>query len=100
VSKTDDAEVAAITPALIERAGGQCELKIPGVCMKGMSRTLPLCAHHRKLRKHGGSSTLENLLWLCAGCHRWVHDYPQTSYGEGWLVHSWAAPEDVPVEAP
>ncbi len=30
--------------------------------------------HHRKFRSQGGGDTLDNLVTLCAKCHRAVHD--------------------------
>lgn len=60
--------------------------------------------HHRKLRKHGGSDDLSNLIALHHACHniapKSVHQNPRLSYENGWLVHSWAQPEEVPVLLP
>ena len=47
--------------------------------------------HHRKLRKQGGTNTLENLVPLCLRCHNVIHEHPETSYAEGWLIHAWDA---------
>lgn len=41
---------------------------------------------------------LANLVSLCRTCHAWVHAHPAKSYEQGWLVHSWNDPEDVPVK--
>jgi len=43
---------------------------------------------------------LANLVSLCAACHAAVHLDPATSYEEGWIVHSWDSPEDVPLKDP
>jgi predicted restriction endonuclease len=45
--------------------------------------------HHRKLRKHGGTNDIENLMGLCSAHHAVIHQAPQVSYAEGWLIHAW-----------
>lgn len=56
--------------------------------------------HHRKLRRFDDHSA-DNLLLLCGsgttGCHGWVHANVRESYENGWLVHSWHEPREVPV---
>jgi HNH endonuclease len=78
-------ELDAITPALIERAGGQCEARIAGVCGTGLS---VMHRHHKLMRSHGGSNDIGNLLYLCDGCHVFIHLNPTLSYEMGWLVRS------------
>ena len=49
------------------RAGGRCE---------NCGRPAPITtgeAHHDTFRSHGGSMKLENLIWLCRGCHEIPH---------------------------
>jgi hypothetical protein len=57
--------------------------------------------HHRKLRKHGGQDTYENVIAVHPQCHNLgtnsIHANPAKSYENGWLVHSWDDPTDVPV---
>jgi len=56
--------------------------------------------HHRKLKGMGGSKLLDtpaNLISLCRTCHSWIHANPAESYELGYMVHSWADPEDVPI---
>lgn len=57
--------------------------------------------HHRRLRKHGGTDELDNLLGLHHGCHNLgtgsVHLAPRLAYDTGFLVHSWDDPAEVPV---
>lgn len=54
----------------------------------------------------GGTSDAErnyglaNLVSLCRTCHNHVHANPAESYEEGWLVHSWSDPADVPLKNP
>lgn len=51
----------------------------------------------------GGSSDperwygLANLVCLCRRCHGHVHAHPRESYDQGWIVHSWDDPGQVPV---
>jgi hypothetical protein len=54
--------------------------------------------HHRKLRRHGGSDDLVNILEVCWSCHRQIHDNPKRSYELGLLVHSWEDPAEIPVK--
>ncbi len=60
--------------------------------------------HHRKLRKHGGQDTLSNFLLLHHKCHNLgthsVHLNPSRSYANGWLVPSWAEPDEWPLVLP
>ena len=64
--KTDDyaAELDTLTPALMERAEGRCELRIPGVCGKGMAAFLPLNRHHSMPLKILGHSMPLKILGL------------------------------------
>ena len=78
-SKAFANELDAITPELLERAHGHCELRI--VACGG-----PLHRHHRLRRSHGGNNTLENLLVLCSNCHAYVHSEVSESYLNGWLI--------------
>jgi hypothetical protein len=39
---------------------------------------------------------MDSLVLLCRDCHSRVHLHPAESYAQGWLVHSWDDPEDVP----
>ena len=105
--KTDDyaAELDTLTPALMERAEGRCELRIPGVCGKGMAAFLPLNRHHRKPRGQGGENSLSNVLILCGsgtcGCHGYVEHNRTEAYEKGWLIRMGNQdPADVPVELP
>lgn len=75
------------------------------VCMKcGLGLREPVAVHHRKLRKHGGKDALSNLIALCSTCHNIapdsVHQNPEMSYRYGWLVPSWADPEEWPLTLP
>jgi hypothetical protein len=59
--------------------------------------------HHRKVRGMGGTSDpevsfgLANLVSLCRLCHTECHANPRESYEQGWLVHSWDDPAEVPI---
>jgi hypothetical protein len=62
--------------------------------------------HHRKPKGMGGTSDTERafglagLISVCRECHSWIHAHPEISYEEGWLVHSWQDPADVPLKDP
>lgn len=34
---------------------------------------------------------------LCPACHRWVHENVAAATRTGWIVNSWAVPDDEPV---
>jgi 5-methylcytosine-specific restriction endonuclease McrA len=57
--------------------------------------------HHRKLRKHGGSDSYQNVIAVHPQCHNLgthsIHLNPEKAYENGWLVHSWENPTDIPV---
>jgi 5-methylcytosine-specific restriction endonuclease McrA len=70
---------------VLHRTGNLCALWREG-------RRCPYPAtelHHRKPRSAGGSHEVENLLPLCASHHGEVHGNPESSYAEGYLLHSW-----------
>ena len=91
------AELDAVTPALIARSGGECEVQVPGICLgKATNR------HHRIKRGNAScTNDLDNLIHLCGsgttGCHGWVHANKQGDvYEHGWLLRSWDDPAKVP----
>jgi 5-methylcytosine-specific restriction endonuclease McrA len=72
-------ELDAITPALLARSGGMCE-----ICGTYAAAE----RHHRLRRSQGGGNELDNLLHLCPPCHGIVHAYPVLSYEHGWLLRN------------
>ncbi len=76
--------------ALLQRSGGQCELRFTSPCVG-----VACHAHHRKLRRFG-DHRLVNLLWLCSAHHLMAHTDPDC-YARGWLVRSFDDPELVEV---
>ena len=72
-----DAELDAITPLLVARSRGICEICGAGVAIH---------RHHRLRRSQGGTNDLGNLYHLCRECHSYVHAYPALSYERGWLL--------------
>lgn len=93
-----DAELDRLTPYIIARAGGQCELRIPGVCKGG--RAL-MARHHRQMRSQGGPNTPANVKYICdLGCHAWIHKHVERSYLMGWLVKSHDDPELIEFQRP
>lgn len=58
--------------------------------------------HHRKPRSQGGQDDMANLIALHGGfsitsCHAKVHAHPRASYRHGFLVPSFADPQEWPV---
>lgn len=82
---------------LYERAQRQCEIVIPGICLRYANN-----AHHRKNQGQGGDDRLSNLLLACGsgttGCHGWVTEHPGISKREkGWSIWRSDFALDVPV---
>lgn len=59
--------------------------------------------HHRVTKGMGGTKNeyiafgLANLVSLCRECHTWVHANPAEAYRQGFLVHSWEDPAEIPI---
>lgn len=84
---------AKVANAILERAGGQCEAWISGVC-----NTRSEHIHHRKLRSGGGLHTPANGLSICHLCHDHVHRNPKEAMEHGWIVSRYVDdPASVPV---
>lgn len=81
-----------------QRSGGDCEVRIVGVC-QGRATNF----QHRKARIHGGDWSPSNGIDVCgsgnaSGCHGYIHQHPMASIEKGWTVPSWADPSKTPVE--
>ena len=79
-----------------ERSGGDCEVRIPGVCLGQATNFM-----HRRGRGQGGPWTASNGLHGCgsgsAGCHGWITAHPAQSWRNGWYVKSWQNWASTPV---
>jgi len=79
---------------VFERCQGYCEK-----CGKPLLEGWAL--HHRQLRSQGGKDVIENFLALHHVCHntgtKSVHMNPSNSIENGYIVPSWAKPEESPV---
>ena len=61
------------------RANGLCER-----CASELLRA-DHTHHHRVLKRHGGHDAVENLLYLCIKCHRWIHRNERLALSRGWI---------------
>jgi hypothetical protein len=93
-----------LTPAqkapLLERSGGWCELRIPGVCVvvgHDVAHRVGEGMGGRKGEAAKENDRLSNVLWACRYCHRHTHDYPATARGHGWMLRRGADPRRSPV---
>lgn len=77
---------------IIARSAGLCDS-----CGYGMRSTDAYEVHHRKLRTRGGEDSWENLLGVCAPCHRWIHANPENATLYGLMVSSWQDPAETPI---
>lgn len=82
-------EYLAMIPLVRARSRGRCEIRSSHDC-DGFAQEYP---HHRKLRKQGGSNSLDNLLDVCFTGHNWLHrDLPRAEANRlGLLI-----PRDTP----
>ena len=80
---------------VMDRADWRCEVQIPQSCGTGINT---FALHHRKLRRSKDHS-VANLLFICEGCHRFIHAHPAHSYANGWLVHSYEDPTLIEVKS-
>jgi len=82
---------------IVERQEGWCLW-----CEGALGESFAL--HHRKLRKHGGPDSPENVVALHHECHNLgtasVHLSPKIGYNRGFLVHSWDEPAKVSLTTP
>jgi 5-methylcytosine-specific restriction endonuclease McrA len=84
-----------------ETARKQALLRDGGRCRRCLREAADV--HHRRPKQRGGTKNTEilyglsNLISVCRPCHSWIHSHPVDAYEQGWLVHSWQNPEDVPV---
>ncbi|MHC9647376.1 HNH endonuclease [Corynebacterium diphtheriae] len=82
-----------VAEAVISRSRGACEAMNSQSCT-GLGQPL----HHRRMRSQGGSHEVTNLIYVCSGCHQWIHGHPKESYKAGWLVRSVHDPSSTPVQ--
>ena len=82
--KLDDfaQELKDVEPALIKRAGGKCEVRVPEACGKGFRM---YHRHHKLMRSQGGGNQLDNLVWVCDGCHTFIHRNVEWAVENDWL---------------
>jgi len=93
-----------LTPAqkapLLERSGGWCELRIPGVCVEvghDVAHRIGEGMGGRKGAAAVENDRLSNTLFACRYCHRFCHDYPATARGHGWMLLRGSDPRTSPV---
>lgn len=88
-----EAELDALTPALLKRSRGMCEMAIPGVCSGKATHR-----HHRKVgRGKGTNAGIWCLIHCCTECHSYAHLHPQWSRELGFLVRKTDDPFEIPV---
>jgi hypothetical protein len=81
-----------------ERSGGDCEVRIPGVC-QGRGTNM----QHRRAQGQQGPWTPSNVIHVCGmgnafGCHGHIHQHPNEATAEGWTVKSWDHWDTTPVK--
>jgi hypothetical protein len=85
------AELDRVTPALVARSLGRCEVGIIGICTRRATER-----HHRLPRSNPACTNhLTNLLHVCSRCHWYIETHRSEGYANGWLVKSGVDPADV-----
>ena len=88
-----DKKIVAI---VLDRAKGYCE--------KCGEAGEDMALHHRKLKSRGGKDSVANLMVVHHKCHNLgtgsIHMNPANATVAGWMVPSWADPEDYPIRLP
>ena len=82
-----------IAETVLARAKGYCEAcGLPGD---------DFALHHRKLKSRGGKDEVANLIAVHHKCHNLgtdsIHLNPQKATIKGFMVPSWALPEEYPL---
>lgn len=56
--------------------------------------------HHRRSRsvRDEHQHCPCNGIWLCATCHKWVHEHPFEARGHGWIVSRHKLPNAEPLQ--
>ncbi|QUW18866.1 HNH endonuclease [Agrococcus sp. Marseille-Q4369] len=83
---------AAACAIVDERSSRQCERCGKTVLSGGHH-------HHRKLRSRGGLDCPSNLVFVCAGCHNWIHANPALATEAGWMVGTRSDPEGAAIDS-
>lgn len=96
-----EAELDRVTPSLLKRAEGRCELTEYAGCFYNLpislteveAGTVPVCGgpphrHHILRRAQGGTNDLSNLLYVCRNHHDFIHSRPRLARERGWLMRS------------
>lgn len=83
---------AASVKVLRKRAGGQCEIGLPGICT-----FRPTDWSHRKGRGQCGTWAPSNGLHSCRPCHDWIGSHRSAAYANGWMVRGGYNHEAIPV---
>jgi hypothetical protein len=84
-----ETEFKHMRPVIAARSAGRCEIEGPGCTGLGEH------VHHRKMRSQGGDNSLACLVHACNHCHKRIHEHPEESYANGWLLHFWQDPAAV-----
>lgn len=79
-----DREFRKASEEVKARSAGRCEARIEN------SSVLCLVwgyeVHHKRRRSQGGTNDLNNLIYACIPCHRWIHEHPADAAALGLLT--------------
>jgi 5-methylcytosine-specific restriction protein A len=85
-----------------QRTKEQVTIRSRGYCEYCGQRVAFPQYHHRRARAMGGSKdpltgSPANCLFVHPNCHGVIESQREVAYQNGWLVHNWDDPRDVPV---
>lgn len=72
----------SVRDEVMERSGEQCEVMDAGYRCGYTGQHM----HHLKPKGRGGKNTVDNLKWICAVCHAYIHQNPKCAEEMGLLI--------------
>jgi hypothetical protein len=77
---------------LCEKCGVMLTQNVNGIPDGDSARSI----HHRQPQRWGGKDSVINLVNICIGCHREIHDCEEVAEKEGWIVRREQNPGNIP----
>lgn len=77
---------------LCEKCGVELTRNVNGVPDGLTARSI----HHRQPQRWGGRDSVINLVNICVGCHKRIHDDEESAESEGWIVRREQNPGNIP----
>lgn len=86
--RKSNAELAALKPALIERSGGYCEVRLSPHCTG-----VGTAGHHILKQSQTDDHDIDLIAWSCWPCNDYVEVHADEAEAAGMLIKSWDKPK-------